>query len=329
MNGFDTAFDLMQATIAGWRDGFYAVLPNLIIAAITALIFLGLAFGCAKVVRHALLRARRRDLAAMLGHFVFWAIVLFGSLVVLTIVLPSMKPVDIFASLGVGSIAIGFAFKDILQNWLAGFLILIRRPFRRGDQIKIGDTEGTVQAVETRATLVRTYDGRLVVIPNSDVYTNALTVNTAYDKRRSEVIVPVGLEIDLDQVIDVIKKAIAAIPDVLDEPKPDVLTWEFKDMNVNLKVRWWTKPQRAYVVRTQSAVVKAIKVACERAGIGLPSDTRIAIFRTEPFKLGPDATPPMAPDPDEQERTQPKDDDPETEVPKQGGLSRDLDKVPR
>jgi small-conductance mechanosensitive channel len=109
-----------------------------------------MAFALSNLVRKVMLRARRRDLSAMLSSFVFWLTMLLGTLVVLTIVLPSMKPADIFASLGIGSIALGFAFKDILQNWLAGFLILVRRPFRRGDQSKLGDIEGTVQAVETR-----------------------------------------------------------------------------------------------------------------------------------------------------------------------------------
>lgn len=329
MDGFAGAFDLVKSKAGEWHDGFFYILPNLVIAVIAALAFLALAFGLSKIIHKALLRAKRRDLAAMSASFAFWLIILFGTLVVLTIILPSMKPVDIFASLGIGSIAFGFAFKDILQNWLAGFLILIRRPFRRGDQIKVGDIEGTVQAVETRATLVRTYDGRLVVIPNSDVYTHALTVHTAYEMRRSEVVVPVGLEVDLEHAIAVIKEAVAGIPDILSEPSPDVLAWEFRELNVNLVVRWWTKPQRAYVVRTRSEVVKAIKRACEAAGIALPSDTRIAVFRTEPFKLAPSAAASVLPDEDAVERTKPRDDDPETEVPKQGGLAKGLSEVPR
>jgi small-conductance mechanosensitive channel len=78
----------------------------------------------------------------MLASFSFWAVLIVGFLVVITILLPSMHPVDIFASLGIGSLAIGFVLKDILQNWIAGFLILLRRPFRRGDQIKVGEIEG-------------------------------------------------------------------------------------------------------------------------------------------------------------------------------------------
>jgi small conductance mechanosensitive channel len=331
MDGFAGAFDMVKAKVGEWHAGFFYILPNLIVSFLAGLVFLALAFALSRIMRRALLRAQRRDLAALVSSFVFWLIILFGALVVLTILLPSMKPVDIFASLGIGSIAVGFAFKDILQNWLAGFLILIRRPFRRGDQIKLGDVEGTVQAVETRATLVRTYDGRLVVIPNSDVYTQALTVNTAYDMRRTDIVVPVGLEVDLDQVIAVIKQAVASVPDVLPKPMPDVLPWEFKDLNVNLIVRWWTKPQRAHVVRTRSEIVKAIKKACEAAGIALPSDTRVAVFRTEPFKLGSEAarSTDYQPDGDAHKRTRPKEDDPETAVPKPGGLDRGRSDVPR
>jgi small-conductance mechanosensitive channel len=329
MNGFNAALDTVSTKIVEWNEGFFYILPNLIVAMLAALMFLALAFAMSRIMRKVLQRAHRRDLAALVASSVFWLILLLGVLVVLTIALPSMKPVDIFASLGIGSIALGFAFKDILQNWLAGFLILVRRPFRRGDQIKLGDIEGTVQAVETRATLVRTYDGRLVVIPNADVYTRSLTVNTAYDMRRSEIVVPIGLEVDLEQAITVIRKAVSEVSDILPEPEPDVLPWEFRDLNVNLVVRWWTKPQRAHVVRTRSEVVKAVKKACEAASIALPSDTRIAVFRTEPFKLGPGATSDYRPDHEAVERTRPTEKDPETNVPKPGGLAQALADVPR
>jgi small-conductance mechanosensitive channel len=186
-----------------------------------------------------------------------------------------------------------------------------------------------VQAVETRATLVRTYDGRLVVIPNVDVYTRSLTVNTAYDMRRTDIVVPIGLEVDLDQAIAVIRKAVSEVSDILPDPEPDVLPWEFRDLNVNQMVRWWTKPQRAHVVRTRSEVIKAVKKACEAASIALPSDTRIAVFRTEPFKLGPGATSDYRPDHEAVERTRPTEKDPETNVPKPGGLAQALADVPR
>jgi small conductance mechanosensitive channel len=92
-------------------------------------------------------------------------------------------PGDLFADLGVSSVAIGFAFKDILQNMLAGILILLRQPFEVGDQIVSGGHECTVEKVETRATMIKTYDGRSVDIPNFDIYTDSVVVNTAFDIR--------------------------------------------------------------------------------------------------------------------------------------------------
>ncbi|MFP3354118.1 mechanosensitive ion channel, partial [Pseudoalteromonas sp. SIMBA_153] len=96
-------------------------------------------------------------------------------------------PAKLIGALGIGSVAIGFAFKDIFQNLLSGILLLISEPFRIGDQIVSGDYEGTVEDIKIRATTIRTYDGRQVVIPNSDLYTSALTVNTAYKQRRLQV----------------------------------------------------------------------------------------------------------------------------------------------
>lgn len=333
-------FDLIGQKLDGWGHDFVLMIPNLIVGAAVALFFIVFAFGIAALLRHAVNRAGRHDLAHMLSSFAFWCTTFIGFLVVLTILLPSMRPVDIFASLGLGSVALGFAFKDILQNWIAGFFILIRRPFHRGDQIKVGDIEGTVQAVETRATLVKTYSGRLVIIPNSDIYTRAVTVHTAYDHRRVEVIVPVGMEVDLEQAGDVFRKAVLGIEAVLDDPAPDVLPWEFSQNNVNIRVRWWTKSQRTYEVRTRAAVVCAIKRASEEAGIALPADTKISFAETpliysegkaappkakkKPAK-GAEQAPPLVAEPTAADEAA----DPEAEKPKLGELNEGIETVPR
>jgi small-conductance mechanosensitive channel len=261
-----------------------------------------------------------------------------GFLSVLTVLLPSMQPGDIFTSLGVGSVALGFAFKDILQNWIAGFFILIRRPFQRGDQIKVGDIEGTVQAVETRATLVKTYSGRLVIIPNSDIYTRSVTVHTAYDNRRMEVVVPVGLEVDLGRAIEAFREAVLGVEHVLTDPPPDFLPWEFKDNNVNIRVRWWTRSQRSYEVRTRAAIVAAIKAASEAAGIALPADTKISFAETpllvsqQAAKKEKPAEKPKAPKKAPAlQPEQPADEarDPEAEKPKLGELNEGVEELPR
>ena len=331
-------FDLIWDKLDDWGNGFILFIPNIVLAVVVALIFLALAWILGVLLRHAVTRAGRHDLAHMLASFAFWSTVFVGFLAVLTVLLPSMQPGDIFTSLGVGSVALGFAFKDILQNFIAGFFILIRRPFQRGDQIKVGDIEGTVQAVETRATLVKTYSGRLVIIPNSDIYTRSVTVHTAYETRRMEVVVPVGFEVDIGQAIEVFRQAVLSIEHVLADPPPDFLPWEFKDNNVNIRVRWWTKSQRSYEVRTRAAVVSAIKLASEDAGIALPADTKISFAETpllvaQQHAAKPKPKPPKQktekpapvkePTPAEQAR------DPEAEKPKLGELNEGVEELPR
>ncbi len=331
--GFSQIWDKIDV----WIGDFIALIPNMIVSAVAAVLFFLLAWLVSSLVGHAVRRRGRIDLSRMLASFAHWAVLFVGFLVVITILLPSMHPVDIFASLGIGSLAIGFALKDILQNWIAGFLILLRRPFRRGDQIKVGDIEGTVQAVETRATLVKTYSGRLVIVPNIDIYTRAVTVHTAYESRRTELTVPVGLETPLDLVIRTFQDALREVPDVLTDPPPDVLPWAFKDNNVDVLVRWWTKPQRAFEVRTRAAVMFALKQAAEAEGIALPADTKISFAQTPLVTTTASkrrAAKPAAPAPScaavQKEAAPSADhaDNPESETPLAGELSEGVELVP-
>ena len=336
------AWRTLDQRLDDWIEGFFYILPNLIVGVIVALFFFAIAFVLSRILRQAVQRAGRRDLGHVLGSFAFWSVVFFGFLVVMTIVLPNMRAVDIFTSLGIGSVALGFAFKDILQNWLAGVFILIRRPFHRGDQIKVGDIEGTVQAVETRATLVKTYAGKLVIIPNADIYTQSVTVNTAYPMRRIEVSVPLGMGSDLPEVIRVFSEAVKGVEHVLTDPPVDVLPWELRDNNVHVHVRWWTQSQRSFEVRTRAAVIAAIHRAAAEHGIDIPPDDTISFADTplyvvetkaakkprEPAK--PPSSASSAPDAsviDPRCLDAPR--DPEAEKPKPGELNKGLEDVPR
>ena len=241
--------------IEGYIEGFFWILPNLGLALLVFLLFLGAAWAAKRAVAGVARRRDRGDLGDLLSGFVKWVVLVFGFLVVATIIFPSVKPADVLATLGIGSVAIGFAFKDILQNWLSGLLILYRQPFRRGDQIKSGEFEGTVEHIEARATLIKTYDGQRVVIPNADIYTRAVTVRTAFDTRRSEY--------------------------VERDPAPEAIPWALDGSSVNIKMHWWSDPRRASVVHTQGRVIKAVKQALSAAGIDLPFPTRVVLLHDQ------------------------------------------------
>jgi small conductance mechanosensitive channel len=162
-------------------DGFMIMLPNIVLALIVFAIFFVFGREIKRVVRRVTRHHHQaRNLGLVLGRLAQSAIVLVGLFISLSIVIPTLKAGDLVQLLGISGVAIGFAFRDILQNFLAGILILLTEPFRIDDQIVFKNFEGTVENIETRATTILTYDGRRIVIPNAELFTNSVTVNTAF-----------------------------------------------------------------------------------------------------------------------------------------------------
>ena len=277
----DAEVSAAWATIDRLVDGFFAVLPKLVIAAVVFALFALAAWGVRAAVARAFRYRGTSNLGLVLGRLAQWALVLLGLLVAVTIVAPSVRPVDLLSLLGIGGVAIGFAFKDILQNFLAGILILLRQPFRVGDQIVFGNHEGTVEAIETRSTHVRTYDGRRVVIPNGEIYTKSVVVNTAYPARRSEHDVGVGYGDDLRGAADVILAAVRSVDGVLAEPAPEVIAMELAPSSVNVRALWWTAPRQAEVLRARHGVITAIRERLGEAAIDIPFPTQMVLFHDQ------------------------------------------------
>ena len=268
-------------TLDGMIDGFLALLPNLVIGLIVVVIFYFIAKGARNVVRRVTPGDENSNIARILGRLTQWALITVGILVALAIVAPSVKPADLLALLGVGGVAFGFAFKDILQNFLAGILLLLRQPFSIGDQIIFKDFEGTVEEIETRATLLKTYDGKRVLIPNGELYTNAVVVNTAFPVIRSEYDVGIGYGDDLHLAMSAMKDAMAQVEEVAKDPAPEVLVWELAGSTVNLRARWWSAPKRADVVHVRSQVIAKIKERMDAEAIDLPYPTQVVLWHDQ------------------------------------------------
>ena len=229
-----------------------AALPNMVFGIVVFVLFVLLARGVRAGVRRVTSnRQRNHSLTLLLSRLAYVAVLILGALVALTIVLPGFTPASLVSALGVGGIAIGFAFKDIFQNFLAGILLLLTEPFKIGDQIKYKDFEGTVESVQTRATAIRTYDGRRVVIPNAELFTNAVTVNTAYDRRRLQYDVGIGYGDDIARARDLMLEAMREVKGVLPDP-----------------------PRQADILDAQDKVLEAIKNKLLAHGIDLPFPTR-------------------------------------------------------
>jgi small conductance mechanosensitive channel len=154
-----------------------SLLPNLILGMLVFILFLGAASLARSLTRRVTLRRlTHQGLALLLARLVHTGIVLVGFLIALSIIAPSFQAADLIKVLGIGTIAIGFAFQNILQNFLAGILLLLQEPFRLGDLISVTGIEGNVSDIQARATVVTTKEGREVIIPNATIFTNPVAV---------------------------------------------------------------------------------------------------------------------------------------------------------
>ncbi len=259
------------------------LLPNIGLAIIVFAIFFFVARILKRLVKN-LTRSHRqaRNLGMVLGRLVQGATVLMGLFISLSIVIPSLKASDLVQLLGISGVAIGFAFRDILQNFLAGILILLTEPFQIDDQIVFKNFEGTVEQIQTRATTIRTYDGRRIVIPNSELFTNSVTVNTAFEHRRLEYDIGIGYGDDIDTARALILEAIHDTNGVLESPAADAIVVDLADSTVNIRARWWVEPpRRADVLDLQDRVLTNIKNKLTASGIDLPFPTQQILFHDQ------------------------------------------------
>ena len=174
-NAWNTAVKIINEAIS--------LLPNLLLAILIFLGFLVLAAGGKSLARRWIQRQRKHQgISLLMARLVQTSILTLGFLIALSIVAPSFKAGDLIKLLGVGTVAIGFAFQNILQNFLAGILLLLQEPFQLGDFISVTGIEGTVHDIQSRATIVNTKEGRRVVVPNAVIFTSPVGVESAAKK---------------------------------------------------------------------------------------------------------------------------------------------------
>lgn len=264
-------------------NGLIERLPYILAAFVVFIILYLVAKGVRAAVRKLADRSRkRRNVGIVLGRLAQWLIVLVGLMIALVIAIPSFKPGQLVQLLGISSVAIGFAFRDILQNFLAGILLLLREPFRVGDQIEYASFQGTVEEIETNATVIRTYDGRRVVIPNGELLTTAVTVNTGYPTRRLQYDIGIGYGDDIDRAKQLMLDAISGIDGILKDPAPDAIVSDLAASTVNIRLRWWiAPPSRADAFDARDRVLTAVKNKLVENGIDLPFPTQQILFHDQ------------------------------------------------
>ncbi len=209
-------------------------------------------------------------LVAQLGFVGVWVL---GTVVALGVL--GLDFITLFGALGLTSVAIGLSLRDVVANYFSGIILLASRPFRLGDQIAIGEHEGTVTQIQLRATTIQTYDGRTVYIPNQQVFNTSIINNTIATVRRSSILLEIGYEADIRNVQKLLRAAVLQTEGVESEPPPDILVRELGINGVKIEVRDWVNSRRLSFLESTSRVAIAIKEALQAAGIEMPDETYI------------------------------------------------------
>ncbi len=262
--------ELQESATGAWQT-FVDSLPRVGIALGVLVAFVIAGRLLRPLVRRRLVRHRTPSFARVFAKLTSSTMTIIGVLLAVTIVFPSVRPVDVLTGAGVLTIAAGFAFQDILQNLLAGILLLFRQPFQGGDQIKVGDVTGTVEEINIRETVITTFDGRRVLIPNAKVYTDVIHVQTAHEKIRSDFVVGIAYEADMAAARAIATEAVANVEGVLSDPPPEALFVELGTSTVHLDVLFWCDARQLEMRRTLAAAIEAVKTAFDAHGIEMPS----------------------------------------------------------
>ncbi len=263
----------VETAFARLLESAIHIIPRILAALLVLLLFWGLAAGVRTLMRMIFSRlGDDRTVENLVRQVSYYTVWLLGLIVAASAF--GLEPGTLATGLGLTSLALGFALKDILSNFVSGLLILTLRPFELGDQIIIGETEGSVERIELRATQIRTYDGRRVLVPNAETFTSRVTNNTAAPIRRGKVVCALGYDVDIDATTQILCQAAQHTPGVLATPPASVRLNELGTTELVFDVEFWCDSRRSDFVITASEVRKALVAALRAAGVALPDQAR-------------------------------------------------------
>jgi len=266
--------------------GFIQALPTLAIAIVILLITWVIAKYAIRIADRITGRTKlREDLKQLLDTLVRLAIWIIGIVIALTVAIPSFTPASAFAGLGIGAVAIGFAFQDIFQNFLAGVLIMLREKMRINDLIECQGITGRVERITLRETHVRQLSNELTIVPNSLLFKNPVKILTDEVVRRDEITVGVGYDVDLEQAQAVIRDTVQGLETVNQDKPVVVVARTFGASSIDFLVQWWAPTTPRDMRLTRSEVVIAVKKALDAAGIEIPYPYVTNTFK-EPLRIG-------------------------------------------
>jgi small conductance mechanosensitive channel len=249
-------------------DGFVNRLPYLVAAVVAIVLTVVAARLVRSMVERALRRSRaERHVVVVVATLAYYAAFALGLLVSLS--LGGVNLGVLVGSLGLATVALGFALQDIVSNFTAGIVLLLEHPFTEGDHIAIAEAEGEVEEIRVRATRLRAPDGQLVLVPNKLLFTQVLTNSTATMRRRVEVLLEVPYGQDAARARELLLEVAAGLEGVSDDPEPRLLTQQLGQGARRLRLTFWVDSRSDDPDRVRSELLDTAEKRLRDAGVSL------------------------------------------------------------
>ncbi|MFZ5783478.1 MAG: mechanosensitive ion channel domain-containing protein [Pseudomonadota bacterium] len=250
---------------------------------LVGLLILAVALGASWLTLRAGRSVLRDRIRSRLIRGVFaWglAVVVFvaGLYVVLRVSGLTQLALTVVGGTGLVGLALGIAFRDITENFLASIFLSVRPPFEMGDLVEIGADTGYVQQLNVRATVLMTLDGTIVQIPNATVYKGTVRNFTTNSNRREHFVVGIGYDAPIDRAQEIAREVLDCHPAVLSDPEPMVLVDNLGKATIDLKIHFWLDGRRHSWVKVRSSVIRLVKRAFQEQGISMPDEAREIVF---------------------------------------------------
>lgn len=264
--------------LALWRDVIRSLpffLFGLLILALSA----GVGVVATRVARTFLqLRVQANLLRNVMARSVGIAVFLFGVYIILRVSGLTQLALTVVGGTGLVGLAVGIAFRDITENFLASIFLSMQRPFETGDLVEVTGITGYVQQLNVRTTILMTLEGNLVQIPNATVYKSNLRNFTTNANRREDFSVGIGYDDSINEAQEIARKVLADHPAVLNDPEPSVLADSLGTSTVNLRVYFWLNGREHSWLKVRSSVIRLVKLAFQQHGISMPDEAREVVF---------------------------------------------------
>ncbi|WP_413400759.1 mechanosensitive ion channel family protein [Pseudoalteromonas sp. KJ71-7] len=271
---------LIEEKLGGWFDVVISHIPNFIVAVIIAIIFSFIARlagkGMKKVLRRSLDSTQIADLMASIFKVIVLSV---GVFIALDFMGLKSTVTSLLAGAGIVGLAIGFAFQDMTENLIAGIAMGIRKPFKAGDIIETDNVFGSVHSINLRNTLIESFYGQLILVPNKILFRNVLRNYSTLGVRRIEVPVGISYADDIEKASEVIVEKINQFDFVIRKNETAVYAEGFGDSSINLLVWFWIKyPGEPDFMTVRHKGVVAVKQALDAADISIPFPIRTLDF---------------------------------------------------